>query len=149
MRRRFRLLWIAITNGLYCYFALATVQTEWQLRKLLATSDHSFRFWPEAVSTFRNHPSPFVQTVTLLAGILLEIRSSRAAKYVNLGVYSVLCLFWCIALLSLIGNKDAETHAVVLGYGLPFGGSSFVILISDYLLYREWRNRHSTVEQPS
>jgi hypothetical protein len=137
MKRWLRLGWILITNGVFTYFAMGNLQTEWQLRKLLADPAHPSNTWSELASASRYHSWALASVAILTAGVLLEVIGSRAAKFINLGYFSLLCLFWCIATFWLMGNSDPEAHAAVLGNNLVFGGGSFAVLVLDFVLYSE------------
>lgn len=78
----------------------------------------------------------FATVGTLVLGFLLEVRKNRAAMYFNVGFYAAYVLLLIPGLVEFFRNK-LEAEAVL--YMVVFGKSALVILVVNYLLYRNRR----------
>jgi hypothetical protein len=119
--RLFRSIWVGLVNGCGIIMLAETIASERKMYNLLETK-----------TPLHTYFLPVLGIVILFAGILLELKQSRAAGYWNTGVYLVVALY---SLGLIVISSAGETEA--RNYGILFGVPSFIIAVATSLLY--WR----------
>ena len=118
-KRKLRLVWIALANGIAIYVQYANIRQHAMLNSLLEQESQNRGLWLN-----------FALWAAIPAlGIVLEVFHSRFAKWLNLGYFAYFGLvFSAMGVLSL-----PDHHAVI---ALFYGVLALSVFVVSYFLYR-------------
>ena len=114
-----RIAWVFVVNMVALYFAIYGSSEVRHLRSLLVTDQSVGPSWQD-----------YLRGVIPAAGILLEILSLRIAKYVNIGYFLVLTVFWG----TICVYNWQDIHARF--YAGTFSFLAVIVVLADFYLYR-------------
>ena len=125
-RARFRSIWVVVVNGL-----LAAWYIRWIVWGIRADLQDSVKAYRADFPDLQNVASVLI----LLSGIVLELVRSKAAKFVNIGYFSLVAA-WAVLtfgaeMLGLL-HADGMSFVFLVYYGIP----SLIIAAVDWYLYR-------------
>jgi len=114
-----RIAWVFVANMAALYFAIYGSSEVRHLRSLLVTEHALGPTWQD-----------YLRGVIPAAGIVLEILSLRIAKYVNIGYFLVLTLFWGVV--CVYSWQDMHVRF----YAGAFSFLALIVVLADFYLYR-------------
>lgn len=119
MRARLpRITWVLLTNGIAIYFALYGSGDVQRLKALLITNQPAGLTWQD-----------YSRAALPAIGILLEVLGLAIAKYVNVGYFALMVLFW--GTICLYNWHDL--HARV--YSFLYFFLALLVVFVDFRLY--------------
>lgn len=118
IRRYIRLVWIIALNGYVISLHMGLMEGRWQLYHLLGKRPP----WTEFVEGS-------IGILALAAGIVCEMFLLRSAKWINIGYFLIVGVFY--SLIGIIGRHEPEAWVFLPQVGLP----ALVAVIITFALY--------------
>ncbi len=125
-----RLLWVLASNSIAAYFAIYGSSDVRRLQYLITQQP------------FRPTWQDLLRGLIPVAGILLEIFGLKIAKYVNIGYFLVLTVFW--GTICIYNWQDMHARF----YSVAFCFFALIVVIVDLRIYRNKRVAETAVSVP-